>query len=109
MTNKKEEFNDFKEPTTESKILEKISALAKQIELDFSGAKTTLECFYSGAAMLDIHLNDRLFVMAYFPAHGFGVDEVGEEDGFNTGYNFNTPDFYLATKKLNQLIKSAPT
>lgn len=107
MTNKKKDFNDFKESTTESTILEQISDLAKKIELDFPGAVTTLECFSSGAAMLDIHLNDKLFVMAYFPAHGFGIDEVGEEDGFNTGYKFSTQDFYVAKEKVNQLIKSA--
>lgn len=105
MINKKEDFNDFNEST----ILEQISALAKKIELDFPEAMTTLECFSSGAAMLDIHLNDRLFVMAYFPGNGFGIDEVGEEDAFNTGYNFNTRDFYSATEKLNQLIESALT
>jgi hypothetical protein len=106
MTYKKEDFNDLGDQATDSTILEKISALAKQIELSFPGAITTLEIFPSCCVMLDIHLNNKLFVMAYSPTHGFGIDEVGEEDGFGIGYRFNTRDFYVAIEELNKLIKS---
>ncbi|MEH1937638.1 MAG: hypothetical protein V7L14_28800 [Nostoc sp.] len=104
MTYEKEDFNDLGDQATDSTILEKISALAKQIELSFPGAITTVEIFPSGSAMLDIHLHNKLFVMAYSPTHGFGIDEVGDEDGFDTGYRFNTKDFYVATEEVNKLI-----
>jgi hypothetical protein len=106
MIYKKEDFNNSADQATESTILDKISALAKQIELSFPGAITTLEIFSSSSAMLDIRLHNKLFVMAYSPTNGFGIDEVGEEDGFDTGYRFNTKDFYVATEEVNKLIKS---
>ncbi|MEH2409554.1 hypothetical protein [Nostoc sp.] len=106
MIYKKEDFNDLEDQATDSTILENISALAKQIELSFPGAIITLESFPSCSAMLDIHLHNKLFVMVYSPTHGFGIDEVREEDGFGTGYRFNTKDFYVPTEELNKLIKS---
>ncbi|WP_392531104.1 hypothetical protein [Nostoc sp. C117] len=106
MTYKKEYFNDLGDRATESTMLDNISALAKQIELSFPGAITTLEIFSSCSVMLDIRLHNKLFVMDYSSRNGFGIDEVGEEDGFDTGYRFNTRDFYVATEELNKLIKS---
>ncbi|MBD2297655.1 hypothetical protein H6G80_06980 [Nostoc sp. FACHB-87] len=106
MIYKKEDFNDSGDQASESTILDKISVLAKQIKLSFPGAITTLEIFSSCSAMLDIRLNNKLFVLDYSPTNGFGIDEVREEDAFNTGYRFNTKDFYIATEELNKLIKS---
>ena len=88
-------------------MLEQISDLAQKIRLDFSEAIVTLECFSSGAAMLDVQLYDKLFVMAYSPTSGFGIDEVEEEEGFNIGYRFNTKKFSVAAAELNKLIESA--
>ena len=110
MTGKEKNFNDFKKQTIELTILEKMSALAKEIELDFVGIETSLDNFPSGAAMLDIRLNnnERVFVMDYSPTYRlFSIDELGgENEGFNTGYTYNVEDFYVATEILYKLINS---
>lgn len=113
MTGKEKNFNDFKKQTIELTILEQMSALAKEIELDFVGIETSLDIFPSGAAMLDIRLNnnERVFVMDYSPTyHLFSIDELGgENEGFNTGYTYNVEDFYVATEILYKLINSDRT
>jgi hypothetical protein len=59
--------------------------------------------------MLDVHYQDRLFVIDYAPSHGFfGVGEVTEEDGFNTGCNFTTRDVDAAIVELKRLMSLVP-
>jgi predicted enzyme related to lactoylglutathione lyase len=61
--------------------------------------------FPAGGAMLDIRRRDgRLFVMSYSPSHGFGVDEVGADDGFIPAYRFVSSDFDPAAKELRRLV-----
>jgi hypothetical protein len=85
-----------------------ITLLARQIEASFSGSTTEVEFFPSGSAMLDVRWLGRLFVMAYSPAAGgFGVDEVSEEDGFNSGYRFVSNEFSEAADELYRLLKDA--
>jgi hypothetical protein len=106
MTHNEKSLTSFMDSSAESTILSQISALAKQIELSFSGAKIDLEFYSSGAAMLDIHCNNRLFVLAYSPNNGFGVDEVKDEDFFGMGFSFSTNHFNVAAEQLNKLIQS---
>ena len=81
-----------------------MESLAKDLETEVAGASVELTQFPSGGAMLDVRRSDgRLFVMAYTPTHGFGVDEVQAHDGFVTGYQFVYPDFLPAARKLRSL------
>jgi hypothetical protein len=104
MIHNEENPTNSKDRIAESTILTQINALARQIELSFPGARTELRFFPSGAAMLDIYWQDKLFVLAYSPADGFGVDEVKEGDFFGMGYSFCTKSFYLAADRINKLM-----
>ncbi len=65
-----------------------------------------LTVFPSGCAMLDVRRDGRAFVMAYSPAAGFGVDEVGPDEGFGNHYRFAFADFESAADKLRGLTES---
>jgi hypothetical protein len=86
-------------------IPDKMKTLARHLNESVPGAMTEFTAFPSGAAMLDVRVNGRLFVMAYSPAGGFGVDESREEEGFDTGYRFISRDFDSAATELQQLMK----
>jgi hypothetical protein len=86
---------------------DRLANLAAEIEAAFPEAKAELESFPSGAAMLDVRRGGRLFVLAYTPRGGFGVDEVGEEEGFDTGYKFVSEGFDEAAEELRRLLRSA--
>ena len=87
-------------------MLNEIQALKDRISSRFRSARTDLEVFSSGAAILDVRLKNRLFVLAYYPRHGFGVDEVLENEGFNTGYRFVTKDLHAAEQELLRLLQN---
>jgi hypothetical protein len=87
-------------------MCEEIGTLAAQIEATFPGATTEIESFPSGAIMLDVRWRGRLFVMAYTSRGGFGVDEVGDEEGFETGYQFCSNDLHQARDDLSRLLRS---
>ena len=85
-------------------MTEKMAALAKQIEI-LPGTRVDFSTFPSGAAMLDVHRDGHLYVMAFFPSWNcFGVDEVHDDDGFLTSYKFVSEDFEQAGKRLWDLI-----
>jgi hypothetical protein len=88
-------------------MFNEITLLARQIEAAYSGSTTELETFPSGTAMLDVRWQGRLFVMAYSPADGFGVDEVREGEDFNMGYQFVSNEFDEAAEELHRLLKDA--
>lgn len=87
--------------------LERIRAMVPRVEAAFPGARVELEVFPSGAAMLDVRLSERMWVLAFTPAGGFGVDEVGPEDAFDTGYRFVSRDFAAAEKQMYALLEGA--
>ncbi len=61
----------------------------------------------SGAAMLDVRCTGHLFVMAYFPTEKcFGVDEVGDDEGFLTSYRHTSGTFESAAAQLWKLVRS---
>ena len=72
------------------------------------GIEAALTTFPSGSAMLDVRRDGRAFVMAYTPAHGFGVDELRPDDGFVTGYRFVSKDFEPAAQHLRALAVVEP-
>ena len=58
--------------------------------------------------MLDVFYQSRLFVLAYSPADGFGVDEVDEDtDGLGTFFRHNFDNFTAARGKLLALLTAA--
>ena len=87
-------------------MLDRIAQLENDIKNQFPTAETELKDFSSGSAMLDIRFMDRLFVMAYSPESGFGVDEVLEGEGFDMGYRFLSDDFEPAAEELYRLLRS---
>jgi hypothetical protein len=67
--------------------------------------RTELASFPSGAAMLDVHCRGRLFVLAYTPGHGFGVDEVDDGVvGLGTWFRHHYDDIAAAREKLLTLL-----
>lgn len=88
----------------EKELSSKLESISNQINVDYPDSSTELDIFPSGAIMLDVRYQDKLFVIDYAPDRGFEVDEVTEEDGFNTGYNFITQDVDEAIIELNRLM-----
>lgn len=87
-------------------IQNKLESLSEQVKELFPGTTTKLEIFPSGAAMLDVRRHERLFVVDYSLAHGFAVDEIGTDEGFNTGYRFLSKDFDSAAEELQRLLQT---
>ena len=86
---------------------DRLASLAAEVEAAFPGAVAEMATFPSGAAMLDVRWRGHLFVVAYTPRGGFGVDEVGEDEGFDTGYKFISQGFDEAAAELRRLLRSA--
>ena len=82
----------------------RIKRLSEQLEM-IPGQSVKLSTFPSGAAMLNVHSRDRLFVLAFSPKFGFGVDEVKDDDGISNFYRFVFRDFENAEKQLWELLK----
>lgn len=87
-------------------INDKVNKYIKQLERDFPDLITEIDCFPSGSIMIDIHRNNKFFVLAYSPKQGFGVDEVQEDDYFDSGYSFVTQSSEEAFKQLRKIIVS---
>jgi hypothetical protein len=101
-------MNSYKNDNTPNnqanKIKMALEELADQIRI-FYGARVETQVFSSEAMMIDIFCQDKLFVVAYSPSYGFGVDEVKEGDGFTTSYNFYTNEIDLVGQEIHRLIK----
>ncbi len=86
--------------------VEQMTKLASALEAESPGLRADLTDFTSGGAMLDVRAADgRMFVMAYGPSFGFGIDEVHEGDGWQSDYRFSTTDFAKAETQLRQLVR----
>lgn len=82
-----------------------IKNLADQIRATFPGATTDVEDFPSGAAVLDVRWRGRALVLVFTPSGGFGVDELGSEEGFETGYAFSSEDFTSASEEMLRRLR----
>ena len=90
-------------------MIDEMRELAQRIA-GLPGIRTELTTFPSGAAMLDVWRDSRLFVMAYTPTwKGFGVDEVLDTEGFLEKYDFFSEDFRAAAEHLWKIIQEAPS
>jgi hypothetical protein len=87
---------------------QELANLAKKVVTLSGDFHTELVTFPSGAAMLDVRYRGRLFVIAYSPGGGYGVDEVDEEVvGIGTWFRNNYDDFTDAKEKLLTLLMAA--
>lgn len=72
----------------------------------YPSATVDVESFPSGAEMVDVRWSDRLFVCAFSPTHGFGIDEVHENEGLDSSYRHAARDGEEALAKLFELMES---
>jgi predicted enzyme related to lactoylglutathione lyase len=77
-------------------LAERLRAAAADADVEFTS-------YPSGSAMLDVRRQGRLFVMAFSPAQGFGVDEVRDGEGIQNAYQFVFNEFQPAAEKLWEL------
>jgi hypothetical protein len=88
-------------------MVERIAALAREIEQTIPGVTVDFTAFPSGAAMLDVRRGGHLYVLSYSPTLHFGVDEVFDGEGFLTGYRFACEEFEPAAAQLCKLVAGA--
>jgi hypothetical protein len=74
-------------------MIVELTPLIRHIQQALPGASTTITRFASGGWILDVRVGERLFVMACSPTNGFGVDEIVDGEGFESGYKYHTKDF----------------
>lgn len=86
-----------------SSVVENIGQLAERLREAATDAVVEFTAFPSGSAMLDVRRQGRLFVMAFSPSQGFGVDEVRDGEGLHNAYQFVFSDFRPAADKLWEL------
>lgn len=88
-------------------MIDEMEELARRIA-ELPGTRTELTTFPSGAAILDVWREGRLFVMAYTPTwKGFGVDEVLDNEGFLEKYDFFSGDFTPAAEHLWKIVQES--
>jgi len=83
--------------------VESIGDLAERLQAVATDADVQFTAYPSGSAMLDVRRHGRLFVMAFSPNLGFGVDEVRDGEGLQNTYQFVFSDFQPAANKLWEL------
>ena len=82
-----------------------MEALAADLRRRLDGVSTELSVFPSGAVFLDVRRSDRAWVLTYSPTHDqFGVDELGDQDGFTTSYRYTTDKLAKAAQILTGLV-----
>jgi hypothetical protein len=87
-------------------LLDDVTQFAEAIRKDSPCVQAEVEALPSGVVMMHVVRDGRLFVLDYLPSYNcFGVDEVLEGEGFDTGYRYGYPDFPSAKDKLLQLMK----
>ena len=72
----------------------------------YPSAKTTIETFDNGAAVLDVRLEPRLFSCSFIPSRGYGIDEVKDDGGLTSIYSHATSDESGAIEVLFRLIEA---
>ncbi len=88
-------------------MIDEMRELARRIA-GLPGTRTEVTTFPSGAAILDVWREGRLFVMAHTPTwKGFGVGEVLDDEGFLEKYDFFSEDFTAAAEHLWKIVQAA--
>ena len=87
---------------------EDVTGFAEEVRQDSEDIKTEITTFPTGAVSLRIRASGRVFDLDYLPNDGmFGVDELEDDAGFNTGYRYGFPDFESAKAKMRNLLEAA--
>jgi hypothetical protein len=82
-----------------------LEALAANLRQRHEDISTEISVFPSGAVFLDVRRGDRAWVLAYSPTHDqFGVDELGDHDGFTTSYMYTTNELEAAAQILIEFV-----
>lgn len=84
-----------------------LEPLCRRLHHLHPSARVEPDYFASGAAMLDVVMGGRVFVMECDPDRGFGVDEVRADEGFNTAYRHRYASFEEAERQLLLLLATA--
>ena len=86
-------------------LAEQFRQLVSTLDASSDCARSELTLFPSGGEMIDVHRKDgRVFVLAFSPDRGFGVDELHVDDGFVDSYQFTFTEFSSAALKLQELV-----
>ena len=88
-----------------SSKLKEVIALKTKLETAFPFVSFSIESFDSGAVSFEVRFNERLLVVDYYPKYGFCVDEVDDEDGFNSGYKDCFDNVTDVEDKLRSILK----
>ncbi len=81
-----------------------VDDLAELVRRRYPAATVEITHFPSGVAMMDTWFGGRFFIVDSHPRQGIGVDEVLEDDGFNTGYHHVSQDIFAASVHLLGLL-----
>lgn len=89
-------------------VVDNIGLLAERLREEATDADVEFTAYPSGSAMLDVRRRGRLYVMAFSPQGGFGVDEVRDGEGLHNADQFVFNDFQRAADKLWELTTTNP-
>jgi hypothetical protein len=85
-------------------MIDELTPFVRRIQQAQPSASTAITRFGSGGWMLDVRIGERIFVMACSPTNGFGVDEIVEGAGFESGYRFHSTEFASSADFLLSLM-----
>ena len=87
--------------------IEGLRSFSEALRLELSSARIDFVVFPSGAAMLDVVIGDRLFVLESGTNGECGVSEVRKAEGFIAGHRFTSLAWQPAAKRLQELVEAA--
>jgi hypothetical protein len=88
----------------DEKRTEAVASLEQKLRGQFPTAVLDVTWFASSAFMVDVRLGSRLFVVAFSPTTGFGVDEVQESDDIDTSFRYSAANVDEVISKLTNLV-----
>ena len=85
---------------------EAVAAFVADLRHSFPGIDVDDTIFQSGAVFIQIGRNERAWVLMYSPQHdSYGIDELGDDEGFTTGYSYTADSFSEACQVLLELLR----
>ena len=90
-----------------STALAALREFSASLRREFPRARIELMEFPSGAAMLDVVIDRRLFVLEYYSDGKCGAGEVLEDEAFIPGHPFASDDWQSAADYLRGVVLAA--
>jgi len=85
-----------------------VAAFAADLRHSFPGVDVDETIFQSGAVFIHTRWKQRAWVLMYSPQHdSYGIDELGDDEGFTTGYAHTAESFDEACQVLLDLLRAA--